>query len=120
MHTIALAAMLTALLCLNAPAQTMEGVFNRMEVSANGDTVRFNFINGKSETSVYLINRIDSLKTRISGDFIREKYALKEENGIKTLYIYLRPKWNYDNIKGMSSGKAYLSKQRLQRQRRSL
>lgn len=116
MVKILLFIIISAALCDNAKAQCIEGAFNKLEISANGDTVLFNFVDGSDKTAVFLINRIDSLKTRISGDHMQNKFALKEENGIKILHIYLRPKWKYDNINGMGFGKAVLIKQNGMRQ----
>ncbi|HEX2985057.1 MAG TPA: hypothetical protein VHO28_16075 [Ignavibacteriales bacterium] len=112
--------MLMAELSLGVKAQTAEGFFSKLEVSVTGDIARFNFGDGKIETALYLTNNVDSLKMRISGEYIRNKYIMKEDKGIKTLFIYLRPKWNYDNIKGLGFGKVFLYRQRVQGQRSCL
>lgn len=112
--------MLMAELSLGVKAQTVEGFFSKLDVSVTGNIARFNFSDGKSGTSLYLTNNVDSLKMRISGDYARNKYVMKEENGIKTLFIYLLPRWNYDNIKGLGFGKVYLYRQRVQGQKNCL
>jgi hypothetical protein len=120
MKTVLFLIILTAELSLGIKAQTAEGFFSKLDVSVTGDIARFNFSDGKSETALYLTNYVDSLKMRISGDYVRNKYVMKEENGVKTLYIYLLPKWNYDNIKGLGFGKTYLYRQRIQGQQNCL
>lgn len=111
---VLLIVMLTAALYLNASAQSEKSNFDKLNVLKSGNSARFDFTGDKSAASVMLISGRDQLKTHISGDYIQSAYELKEERGIKTLYIYLPPKWNYSEISGLSFGKTYRNRSRVQ------